>query len=505
MTTPRLAVTDQPIDSIACDSLILGVTKDDSGELGLADQSLDSDLAVQLLASARAIRMSAGRDEVRTIPAPAGWAAEAIILVGLPGNGADVDDVRFAAGLGTRHAGARARLAISLGGPGPLHTQAAIEGALLGGWRYRHRPVTDEDPSWSELTIRGVIDQEGIARAQSRALAVWRVRDLVNTPPNSLYPETFVEEITKTVGSLPIDIEVYDEARLTAEGFGGHLGVGGGSDRPPRLMALRYQAATDLPHVSLVGKGITFDSGGLSLKPAQSMIGMKYDMTGAATAAHAVIAAAELGLAVRATAWLCLAENMPSGRAQRPGDVITIHGGKTVEVLNTDAEGRLVLADGLQAASAERPDLIIDIATLTGAARVALGERYAALMGDSAAIQLVQEASRRAGELVWPLPLAEELRTGLKSEVADIANIATGSSLGGSLVAGLFLREFVGSIEHDGVSRTIPWAHLDIAGPASNSGQAYGFTPKGPTGALTRTLIELMDGFDADSVRESGE
>ena len=260
------------------------------------------------------------------------------------------------------------------------------------------------------------------------------------------------------------------------------------------MVALRYRPTHPIGHIALVGKGITFDSGGLSLKAPAAMIGMKYDMTGAATVTGVMRALAAMGSPIAVTGWLCLAENMPSGTAQRPGDVITVRGGKTVEVLNTDAEGRLVLADGLQAASEEGPDLIVDIATLTGAARQALGERYAALMGSEAARAVIEAVASSTGEQVWPFPLAEELRSGLESDVADIGNIATGNALGGTIVAGLFLQEFVGTAEHP----TIAWAHLDIAGPANNSSSAYGFTPKGATGATTRALIELVTGLDAD-------
>jgi leucyl aminopeptidase len=231
----------------------------------------------------------------------------------------------------------------------------------------------------------------------------------------------------------------------------------------------------------LVGKGITFDTGGLSLKPAESMVGMKYDMTGAATCFQSVMAIAKLGLPIKVTGWLCLAENMPSGTAQRPDDVIRIRNGKTVEVLNTDAEGRLVLADGLSAAAEEKPDLIVDVATLTGAATIALGNRYAGLMGESSAVNDLEAAAKLAGELLWPMPLPEELRTILNSDVADIANVKIGNRAGGMLVGGQFLREFV--------PLEIPWAHLDIAGPAANAGSAYGYTPKGATGTMVRTLV----------------
>jgi leucyl aminopeptidase len=246
--------------------------------------------------------------------------------------------------------------------------------------------------------------------------------------------------------------------------------------------------------VALVGKGITFDSGGLSLKPGASMVGMKYDMTGAATVLAAVTAAARLELPVAVTAWLCIAENMPSGSAIRPNDVLRIRGGRTVEVLNTDAEGRLVLADGMVAAGEEHPDALIDVATLTGAIITALGTRYVGAMGDGPLVGRTQAAAKRAGELVWHLPLPEELRTILASDVADIANVKIGNTAGGALVAGQFLREFVPERE-DG--SPVPWVHLDIAGAAENKGAAYGVTGPGPTGVMVRTLVALLEDLAA--------
>lgn len=244
-----------------------------------------------------------------------------------------------------------------------------------------------------------------------------------------------------------------------------------------------------------MGKGITFDSGGLSLKPAGSMVGMKYDMTGAATVLAVVLAAAKLTLPVRITAWLCIAENLPSGSATRPDDVLRMRDGRTVEVLNTDAEGRLVLADGLVAASEENPDAVIDVATLTGAATVALGTRYFAAMGDTTLVQSVLAASEAVGELAWPMPLPGELRALLNSDIADIANAKIGNKAGGMLLAAVFLREFIGT-NGDGVEATaIPWAHLDIAGSAQNEGRGWGFTNPGPTGVSLRTLIRLAEDF----------
>src|SRR5690606_29874930 len=227
------------------------------------------------------------------------------------------------------------------------------------------------------------------------------VRDLVNTPPNLLYPESFAERARTLAKGTKVDVTVLDDDALRAGGYGGLVGVGQGSTRGPRLVRLEWEPRKAKRHVALVGKGITFDSGGLSIKPAKSMETMKSDMAGAAAVLHTVLAAAALELPVAVTGWLCLAENMPSGTAQRPSDVITQRGGKTVEVLNTDAEGRLVLADGLVAATEEHPDALLDVATLTGAQIVALGYRVSAVMGTGGLPDLVVEAARASGELVW--------------------------------------------------------------------------------------------------------
>ena len=487
---PQVELSSSPLSSLDTDVVIIGVTPGDDG-LIIGDPSVNNDDREWLIGQARALGMKAKADDVRTLVAPDHWGASTIVLVGLTDASPEASAVRSAAGAGVRAAGHKERIAVSMPGDGPLQVAAALEGALLGGYRFQGaKAASDDQKEWAALIVRGALDSTELARAIATAESVYWVRDRVNTPPNELFPQSFADIVQSVAKNLPIEVEVFDEKALAKGGFGGLLGVGGGSSRPPRLIALRYTPKKPAAHVALVGKGITFDSGGLSIKPAASMVGMKYDMTGAATVAGAIIAAAKIGSPVQITAWMCLAENMPSGTALRPNDVIRIHGGKSVEVLNTDAEGRLVLADGLQAASAEHPDLIVDVATLTGAARVALGERYAGLMGDESARELVESSASNQGELVWPMPLPEELRSGLNSDVADIANVATGSPLGGMLVAGLFLKEFVGTKKDS--DKLIPWAHLDIAGPASNSSGAYGHTPKGPTGALVRTLIELL-------------
>ncbi len=331
-------------------------------------------------------------------------------------------------------------------------------------------------------------------RATVLAEAVHATRDLVNTSPNDLYPAAFADAARAAVEGLPVTVQVLDEKKLARGGYGGLVGVGQGSARPPRLVRLDYAPAGAARHVAFVGKGITFDSGGISIKPAAGMDAMKSDMSGAAAVLSAVVAAARLGLPVRVTGWLALAENMPSGSAQRPSDVITIFGGKTVEVLNTDAEGRLVLADALVAASATEPDAIVDVATLTGAQMVALGNRTSAVMANDDALRArVHDLATAAGEQFWPMPLPPELRASMDSPVADIANI--GDRFGGMLVAGLFLAEFVGT--RPGAETPIPWAHLDIAGPAFNQAKPHGYTPVGGTGVAVRTLLALAEDYAA--------
>ncbi|KUP95167.1 leucyl aminopeptidase, partial [Thermobifida cellulosilytica] len=317
------------------------------------------------------------------------------------------------------------------------------------------------------------------------ASAVGLARDLVNTAPGDLCPADLAGVAEQVGRDSGLEVTVLDEEALVEGGYGGIVGVGQGSANPPRLVRLSYRHPQAARTLALVGKGITFDSGGLSLKPTSSMDWMKSDMGGAAAVLAAMRAIAELRPAVNVVGYLAVAENMPSGTAQRPSDVLTVYGGKTVEVLNTDAEGRLVMADALVRAHEDDPDLIVDVATLTGAQLVALGTRvFAVMANDDAVRDRVVAAATEAGEAAWPMPLPEELRKGLDSSVADIANVAS-ERWGGMLSAGVFLKEFIA----DGVK----WAHLDIAGPAFNQGQPHGYTPKGGTGAATRTLVRLAE------------
>jgi leucyl aminopeptidase len=488
MPLPSLTLTTQALPDLDIDIIVLGLTQTDEGVVVVGNGELGG-LGTEIQAMASSIGADGCLDGVWRIPAPAALKAESIVLTGLGSAELTPNTLREATGAALRSINVAKSVAVSLPG-GSEENAASAEGALIGAYRTT-RHGQEEPAPVPAISLHGSLSDEQLSRVISASKAVWLVRDLVNLPPNILTPEVFVSQVIEAIGDAPIQVEVLDEKELLAQGFGGITAVGQGSKNPPRLLILRYNPKSATQHVALVGKGITFDSGGLSLKPANSMVGMKYDMTGAAVVAAATLGAAEVGAVTKVTAWICLAENMPSGSASRPNDVITIKGGKTVEILNTDAEGRLVMADGLNAASAENPDLIVDVATLTGAARVALGERYAGLMGSGEAVVKVSEAARKAGELVWPMPLPAELRFLLKTEVADIANAKPGNSLGGMLLAGLFLQEFVGQTAE---GAAIPWAHLDIAGPAENSSGPWGYTPKGPTGALTRTIIELILG-----------
>jgi leucyl aminopeptidase len=326
---------------------------------------------------------------------------------------------------------------------------------------------------------------DAAGRGRILAEAMTLVRDLVNTSPADLVPADLAAAAEQVAAAHGLGVQVLDENDLAKEGFGGILAVGMGSAHPPRLVRLEYTHPDAAATVVFVGKGITFDSGGLSLKPPKSMETMKSDMSGAAAVLAAVGAIAELGPAVNVVGYLTIAENMPGGGAQRPSDVITIYGGKTVEVLNTDAEGRLVMADGLVRSGADGPSLLVDVATLTGAQTVALGTRTAGVMAsDDSLAADIADAAKRAGEAMWPMPLPEDLRKGLDSTVADIANVS-GDRSGGMLVAGLFLREFV--------PEGVRWVHLDIAGPAYNDGGPYGYVAKGGTGSAVRTLVQIAE------------
>jgi leucyl aminopeptidase len=395
-----------------------------------------------------------------------------------------LERLRRAAGAATRElmSGRAKRIAIALPADEPDEAEAVALGSMLGGYAFRKYRTTGNAPDDIEHVVHTRHDAAA-GRARTLAEAMTLVRDLVNTAPADMVPADLAAVAEQTAIASGLGMQVLDENELAKDGYGGILAVGMGSAHPPRLVRLEYTHPDAASTVVFAGKGITFDSGGLSLKPSKAMETMKADMSGAAAVLGALQAIAVLGPAVNVVGYMPLAENMPGGGAQRPSDVITIYGGKTVEVLNTDAEGRLVLADALARAGADAPSLLVDVATLTGAQTVALGNRTAGVMAsDDSLAALVADSARRAGEAMWPMPLPEDLRKGLESNVADIANVSPDRS-GGMLVAGLFLREFVPA--------GVRWAHLDIAGPAFNDGAAYGYVSKGGTGAAVRTLVQI--------------
>lgn len=432
---------------------------------------------------------STARGDLTRIPSFGLVKAPTLVLTGIGAASlADVtaEDLRLAFGSATRSLAGAERAAIAVPGASAEQLAAATEGAALGAYAFTaHKSEASKPKPALEHLVIGAADealgQEALDRAVVLADVVNIARDLVNTPPNLLYPAEFAQRAEDAAKGLPIEVTVLDENELAAGGYGGIVGVGQGSTRKPRLVRLQYAPAGAQKSVALVGKGITFDTGGISIKPAAGMDEMTSDMTGAATVLAATIGAARLGLPVKVTTFLALAENMPGGGAQRPGDVVTMRNGKTVEVLNTDAEGRMVMADALVDAAAENPDLIMDVATLTGAAVVALGKRTAGVMGTQGARDQVVAAAERTGEPFWPLPFPAELRKDLTGQVADLRNI--GDRPGGALSAGIFLSEFVGDSE---------WAHIDIAGPSFASAE-LGYMGKGATGMSVRTVLDVLE------------
>jgi leucyl aminopeptidase len=498
-----LSLSDKDAASLPVDTLVIGVGTDGRTPELVGSAALPPEVRAGLAQALAGLGVSGAVDEVVRIPAGAGLRARTITLTGLGEasagrSGYRPEALRQAAGAATRAVAGLASAAFLLPAEDEVSVAAVAEGALFGAYAFtRHRFKTAGDekaPLESAVVVTPLARRKAARDAASRAGliadALTFTRDLVNTAPGDLAPADFADAVVAAAGSGPLEVTVLDEKALAKGGYGGILGVGKGSSRPPRLVKVSYSPPGATRHLAIVGKGITFDSGGLSLKPPAGMETMKSDMAGGAAAVGAVLALAGLEVGLRVTVWVPLAENMPSGTAQRPSDVLTTFGGRTVEVLNTDAEGRLVLADGLVAASAEHPDVIVDIATLTGHQVLALGHRYAAIMSNDDDLRSqIERAAERVGETMWPMPLPAELRASMDSPVADIANM--GERMGGMLVAGLFLKEFVGKTA-DG-SGQIPWAHLDIAGPSYNETKPWGYTPKGGTGHGVRTLVGLAE------------
>jgi leucyl aminopeptidase len=480
------------VQGVSADAIVIAIGQGDQGPvLAAGATDVDAALGGGLIDTLTALGATGKAEELTRTVSAGRLAAPLIVAVGIgkaadsdPGS-ADAERLRRSAGAAVRSlASPKIRtIALALPAGDAVSAEATSLGALLGSYSFGRYRSNGHAPADLTLVASGDHVAGAAARAQVLAAAVSLVRDLVNTSPSHLYPEVFAAEAATIAAGSGLGLEVLDETGLREGGYGGISGVGQGSVHAPRLVRLSYSHPEASRTVVFAGKGITFDSGGLSLKPPKAMEAMKSDMGGAAAVLAALQAIAAFGPAVNVIGYLPLAENMPGSGAQRPSDVITIYGGTTVEVLNTDAEGRLVLADALARSAADSPDLLVDIATLTGAQVIALGTRVSAVMANDDAVRAgIVDAAGRAGEAMWPMPLPDELRKGLDSKVADLANVAADRD-GGMLTAGLFLREFV----PDGVR----WAHLDIAGPSFHEGEPYGYTPKGGTGVAVRTLVQI--------------
>ncbi|SHI40618.1 leucyl aminopeptidase [Tessaracoccus bendigoensis DSM 12906] len=477
------------------DALVVGLVTIKQDETAVVGVSADLDKAYvatygcTVMAMATALGAGASAEAVTVLPAVGGTR---VVVVGLEDADVTPERLRRAAGNGLRTLigmddADRWEVAVSLEAIDPELVKATAEGAILGSYRFDKVTSTQSEAPVASITLIAASvsgDQKAaIVAAETTASAVCQARDWTNTPPNLLYPETFAESARAHVRDARIAVEILDEKALERGGYGGLLAVGGGSARGPRLVRLSYSPRGASRHLALVGKGITFDSGGLDIKPAGQMAGMKCDMSGAAAVIASIRAIADLGLKVKVTAYAAMAENMPSGSAYRSSDVLTMFDGQTVENANTDAEGRLVMADAIGRAGQDKPDLIVDIATLTGACMVALGLRTAGLITNGEATSdLLLDSAEAAGEDFWELPLNDHTRSLLKSNVADMRS-GSPQRWGGALVAGAFLERFVPS--------GVAWAHLDIAGPADNVDEPYGYVPKGGTGMGVRTLIAL--------------
>ena len=479
--------------------LVLGLTSTNS-KGGIAIEAGDMAIDTKTILSQLVDMGATGKvDEVVKLP---GSHVRLLVFTGLGKKSTSYphEVLRRAAGSASRALAGNSAATFSLPAKSLAEVSAVAEGAALGAYtftEFRGSTRDDQKAPLKTITVHSKLASSAEAKASvSRAAVIakytYLVRDLINTPPSHLTPDSFTKKLAAAVkaaggAKAGLKIQIWDEKQLKAQGFGGIIGVGQGSANPPRLLHISYTPkGKAAKRYAFVGKGITFDTGGLALKPAAGMEAMKSDMSGAAAVSAAVIAIAELKLPVAIESWAPLAENMPSDTATRPSDIITIWGGKTVEVLNPDAEGRLVLADGLMKAQSSKNKLdgIIDVATLTGAQVVALGTRTSAVMTNNQEFSdAFMKVTAISGEQFWPMPLPEELRASLDSPVADLANI--GDRMGGMLVAGLFLKDFV--------NPELPWLHLDIAGPAYNEAKPHGYTPVGGTGIALRSLVTLAE------------
>ncbi|MGZ5364647.1 MAG: leucyl aminopeptidase [Mycobacterium sp.] len=488
--TVSSSLPKRKVDAVLIVAVVSG-SDDDGRATVVANPFLDAEAVGEIEVALEALGAKGGSDQVTRIVAPS-LPVTSVAAVGLGKDRSEwpADAIRRAAGVAARSLNGVETVITTLS---DIDLGAAIEGLILGAYRFsefRSEKTAPKDSGLRAITAL-VVDtkaktKDAAVRAADIATAVATARDFVNTPPSHLYPAEFAKRAKALGESAGLEVEVLEEKALSKDGYGGIVGVGKGSSRQPRLVRLAYRGGKGRKSkkVALVGKGITFDTGGISIKPAANMHHMTSDMGGAAAVIATVVLAAKQKLPIDVIATVPMAENMPSATAQRPGDVLTQYGGITVEVLNTDAEGRLILADGIVRACEDDPDYLIETSTLTGAQTVALGARTPGVMGSEEFRDRVAERSQQVGENAWAMPLPEELKDDLKSTVADLANVS-GSRYAGMLVAGTYLREFVA----DGVQ----WAHIDIAAPAYNTGGPWGYTGKGGTGVPTRTMFAVLE------------
>ncbi|WP_404348790.1 leucyl aminopeptidase [Phycicoccus jejuensis] len=500
-----VTVTTKTSADLPVDALVVGSVRTPDGADLAAGHGLPRKAVVHLQAVLADLEATGKAEEVHRVVAVPGVKATSVVVTGL-GEGTtrrtafEHTVLREAAASALRSVRGKKAVGVALPTPDAESLSAVADGAFAGCYVYDKAaplPARKGRPAATPVTGPKIVVVSGLGQGKAAKDAVARAgvlgaardwaRDLVNMPPNLLYPQSFADAVKKRAAesSAKITVSVLDEKALVKGGFGGITGVGQGSSNPPRIVTMSWSPSNAKGSVALVGKGITFDTGGLNLKPSTGMVTMKCDMAGAAAVAATVLAAAETGVPVAVTGYLCLAENMPSGTAQRPSDVVVMRNGTSVEILDTDAEGRMVLGDGICLAAEKTPDWIVDIATLTGAQMIALGDDTAGVMGNDDAFRAkVVAAADAAGEGAWPMPLPAALRAKLDTPTADIAH--KGDRAGGMLTAAKFLEEFV--------PEGMTWAHVDIAGPAFNEKGPKGRNPKGGTGFGVSTLLGLVEG-----------
>ncbi|WP_433609441.1 leucyl aminopeptidase [Dactylosporangium sp. CA-139114] len=521
MTSLTLVDTDPA--TLVADAVVIGVYADDSPDAKLVlapgAQSIAAAFSDRpgggLAETLRVLGATGALGEVTKLAAFGAVSAPLVVAVGLgvPTGGdasraPSAESLRRAAGAAARAlaGSSSAALVLPLADDGETGVaalsaglRAVSEGALLGAYRfagYKSKPAAGRRDPLRKVLVH--VPDAG-ARAAKAALkragvlgaAVARTRDWINTAPNELRPPAFAEQVAAAAREVSLEVSVLDEKALAKQGYGGILAVGLGSAAAPRLVRLAYEPAGATRRVALVGKGITFDTGGVSIKPSAGMWEMKSDMSGAAAVVATMLAIAQLKPKVAVVAYAPMAENMVSGSAYRPGDVVRMYSGAQVEVLNTDAEGRMILADAIARACEDDPDYLFEVSTLTGGQVIALGKRIAGVMGTPELCERVRDAGARTGEPAWPMPLPEDVRKGMDSDVADISQVNAGMDRAGHMLqGGVFLSEFV--------TEGVQWAHIDIAGPSYHAGEPFGYWSKGGTGVPVRTLVELVEEIAAE-------